>query len=126
MQRLADGVYARILKFGGKAISNAGIIDNGKETFIFDTFLAPDVAEELVQAVEHLRLSPVKYVINCNSHNDQIRGNQVFSDEVKIIGTEMAKKSSLKHGSHWTMRNKSQMLQDDILIMILFINHSKF
>lgn len=88
---MADGVYACIHKIGGKAISNAGIIDNGKETFIFDTFLSPDVAKELLLAVKQLNLSPVKYVINSHSHNDHIRGNQVFCNDVKIISTERTK-----------------------------------
>jgi len=91
LKKLADGVYACIHKIGGKAISNAGIIDNGKETFIFDTFLSPDVAKELLLAVKQLNLSPVKYVINSHSHNDHIRGNQVFCNDVKIISTERTK-----------------------------------
>ena len=48
---LAEGVYACIHKFGGKAICNVGIIDNGKETIIFDTFLDPKVTEELIELV---------------------------------------------------------------------------
>ncbi len=78
---------AFIHKFGGKAICNVGIVDNGKETIVFDSFLSPDVAEELLEALNEMNLSPVKYVVNSHFHNDHIRGNQVFSEAVKIIST---------------------------------------
>jgi len=54
---------------------------------IFDSFLSPSVAEELLELVEELGLSPIKYVVNSHSHNDHIRGNQVFTPDVKIIST---------------------------------------
>lgn len=84
---LAEGVYGCIHKFGGKAICNVGVVDNGEETIIFDSFLSPDVAKELLEAVKEMDLSPIKYVVNSHSHNDHIRGNQVFPNEVKIIST---------------------------------------
>ena len=97
LQKLADGVYACIHKFGGKAICNVGIIDNGKETIIFDSFLSPKVAEELLDVVEKLGLSPIKYVVNSHYHNDHIRGNQVFDEDIDIIST--AKTTELI--KHW-------------------------
>jgi glyoxylase-like metal-dependent hydrolase (beta-lactamase superfamily II) len=87
VHQLSEGVFACIHKFGGKAIANAGIIDNGKETIIFDTFLSPEVAEEFQKVVDHYGLSPIAYVVNSHAHNDHIRGNQVFPEEVDIIAT---------------------------------------
>jgi glyoxylase-like metal-dependent hydrolase (beta-lactamase superfamily II) len=89
LKRLTEGVYACVHKFGGKAICNVGIVDNGKETIIFDSFLSPSVAEELPAVVQHLGLSPIRYVVNSHAHNDHIRGNQVFSREVRIISTSI-------------------------------------
>ena len=86
--KLSDGVWACIHKFGGKAICNVGVIDNGNETIIFDSFLSPDAAQELLTAIENSDISPVKYVINSHYHNDHIRGNQVFGKDVKIISTK--------------------------------------
>jgi glyoxylase-like metal-dependent hydrolase (beta-lactamase superfamily II) len=88
LTELAPGVYACIHRIGGKAICNAGIVDNGKETFIFDTFLSPGVAAELPAAVEKLDLSPIRYVVYSHAHNVHIRGNQVFGEGVKIISTK--------------------------------------
>ena len=89
--QLADGVYGCIHRFGGKAICNAGIIDNGRESMIFDCFLSPDAAKELLAATEELDLSPLRYVVNSHSHNDHIRGNQVFSEDIRIISTTKTK-----------------------------------
>lgn len=88
---LGNGIYSCIHKFGGKAICNVGIVDNGNETIIFDSFLSPDVAEELLNALQEFSLSPVKYVVNSHFHNDHIRGNQVFPKEVRIISTTKTK-----------------------------------
>ncbi len=84
---LTDGVFACIHKTGGKAICNAGIIDNGKETIVFDCFLSPAVAAEIPEVIQAYGLSPIRYVINSHFHNDHIRGNQVFAEDVKIIST---------------------------------------
>jgi len=84
---LGDGIYACINTFGGKAICNAGIVDNGESTIIFDTFLSPEAAEELIQLVSRLKLSPIRFVVNSHCHNDHVRGNQSFSPEVKILST---------------------------------------
>ncbi|MBT8205144.1 MAG: MBL fold metallo-hydrolase [Eudoraea sp.] len=89
---LADGVYSCIHKFGGKATCNVGVVDNGKETLIFDSFLSPAVAQELSDAIAEIGLSPVKYVVNSHFHNDHIRGNQVFPYDVKIISTTATSK----------------------------------
>ena len=85
---LNEGVYACIHKFGGKAICNSGIVDNGESTIIFDTFLSPDAAEELIDVINKMDLSLVKYVINSHNHNDHIRGNQSFPPDVKILSTK--------------------------------------
>jgi glyoxylase-like metal-dependent hydrolase (beta-lactamase superfamily II) len=85
--KLADGVYACINKTGGKAICNAGIVDLGDASLVFDPFLSPRVAEELHQTIHALGLPPVKYVVNSHYHNDHIRGNQVFPEDAQIIST---------------------------------------
>jgi len=87
--KLAEGVYGCIHKLGGKAIGNSGIVDNGNETIIFDSFLSPQVSEELIEMVKKLKISPIKYVINSHGHNDHIRGNQSFNSEVKIVSTKL-------------------------------------
>ncbi len=87
IEKISEGVWAAVHKFGGYAICNAGIIDLGDQTLIFDTFISPEAARELKHVANELTSSPIKYVVNGHYHNDHIRGNQVFYPEVDIIST---------------------------------------
>jgi len=49
-----------------------------KTIIIFDTFLSPDVAAELIKVVGKMDLSPVRYVINSHFDNDHVRGTSHF------------------------------------------------
>jgi cyclase len=87
LQKLAKGVYAAIHIGGGAAIGNAGIVDLGGRTLVFDTFFTPQAAEDLRTAAEALTGQPIDAVINSHYHNDHIWGNQVFSANTDIIST---------------------------------------
>jgi glyoxylase-like metal-dependent hydrolase (beta-lactamase superfamily II) len=90
IEKLTNGVYAAIHKNGGYAICNAGIINLGNETLVFDCFISPKAARDLKKAAEELTGNEVRYVINSHYHNDHIRGNQVFSG-AEIIATQKTK-----------------------------------
>lgn len=90
IEKLGEGIYAAIHKTGGYAICNAGIVNLGDETLVFDCFISPEAARDLRKAAEALTGNKVKYVVNSHFHNDHIRGNQVFSD-ADIISTERTK-----------------------------------
>jgi cyclase len=83
---IGPGVYAAIHKAGGAAIGNAGIIDLGDSTLVFDTFISPVAAKDLRSAAETLTHKPVTYVFNSHYHNDHLRGNQEFP-QAEIIST---------------------------------------
>jgi cyclase len=87
LQRLADGVYAAVASERGHAICNAGIIDTGDRTIVFDTFISPDPAKDLLRAAKRLTPQNVIRVVNSHYHNDHIRGNQVFPPDVDILST---------------------------------------
>ncbi len=86
--KLSNGVFACIHREGGRAIGNAGIIDNGEATIIFDSFLSPAATKELISLVGQMKLSPITYVVNSHAHSDHIRGNQCFDADVKIFSTQ--------------------------------------
>lgn len=88
IEKLGDDVYAAIATTGGYAICNAGIIDLGDATLIFDPFMTPEAAMDLKEAAATLTDSPVKYVVNSHFHNDHIGGNQVFIDAITISTTK--------------------------------------
>ncbi len=87
LEQLAEGVFAAIALDSGHAIGNAGIIDLGDSTLVFDTFITPAAARDLKTAAGHLTGKPVRFVVNSHYHNDHIRGNQVFNDNTTIIAT---------------------------------------
>jgi len=88
LQQLAEGVYAAIHREGGGAIGNAGIVDLGDRTLVYDTFIAPQPAEDLRAAAEALTGRPVDTVINSHWHSDHMWGNQVFGQDTDILSTE--------------------------------------
>lgn len=88
LEELAPGVWAAIHNDQfGKAICNAGIIDLGDKTIVFDPFMTPQAAKELRQLAEELTDRPVTLVVNSHYHNDHIRGNQEFIPYATIISS---------------------------------------
>lgn len=87
LQKLAEGVYAAIINRGRGAVGNAGIIDLGDQTVVFDTFYAPLAAAELRAAAEELFERPVSVVVNSHWHSDHVCGNQDFT-EAAILATQ--------------------------------------
>jgi len=87
LEQLADGVYAAIATPEGAAYSNAGIVDMGDHTLIFDTFDAPQAAQDLRSAAERLTGRPATYVIISHWHPDHWSGNQAFAGHATIIAT---------------------------------------
>jgi cyclase len=97
LQQLADGIYVAISIDGTGSMSNAGIIDLGNATLIFDTFATPQAAENLRDAAEQLIGHPIRYVVNSHKHGDHVWGNQVFLPGASIIATEKTRADMLKH-----------------------------
>jgi glyoxylase-like metal-dependent hydrolase (beta-lactamase superfamily II) len=87
LEQIGEGVYTAIARPEGWAISNAGIIDLGDRTLVFDTFMTPMAAHDLRLAAESLTGREVSLVINSHYHNDHIWGNQDFHPEADIIST---------------------------------------
>jgi cyclase len=100
LEKLADGVYAAIHREGGAAIGNAGIIDLGGRTLLYDTFIAPRPAADLRTAAEALTGRPIDAVINSHWHNDHIWGNQVFGPDTDIISTEETRRLIIATHGH--------------------------
>ena len=88
IQQLAPRVWVAINNDNyGKAICNAGIVDLGSQTLVFDPFMNPAAAAELKEIAKRLTGKNVSIVVNSHHHNDHIRGNQAFMPNVTIITT---------------------------------------
>ncbi len=86
LRPLGRGIHAAIATDGGWAVGNAGIVDLGDRTVVFDTFANPVAAEDLRVAAERATGRPVSVVVNSHPHRDHIRGNQVFP-RARIVAT---------------------------------------
>lgn len=98
LEHIGDGVYAAIHKPGGQAIGNGGFVDLGEEVLVFDSFLSVAAASDLKKAIGELTGKPVRWVVNSHSHNDHIRGNQVYVPGASILSTPETRDYLLKHG----------------------------
>ena len=79
VQKIAEGVWVAINNdHYGHAICNAGIVDMGDRTLIFDPFMNIDAAEDLKEVAYSLTKKRATTIVNSHYHNDHIRGNQVF------------------------------------------------
>lgn len=99
LEQLADGIFAAINAEEGWAICNAGIIDLGDRTLVYDAFTSPQAASDLRQAAEKLTHRPVHTLINSHYHNDHIWGNQAFALEVDIISTDKTRQLIITAGT---------------------------
>jgi glyoxylase-like metal-dependent hydrolase (beta-lactamase superfamily II) len=95
LHSLADGVFAAIATPDGSAVSNAGIIDLGDRTLVFDTFNSVAAAEELRTAAERLTGRPADLVIISHAHLDHWCGNQVFPRRTPILATHRTRSEML-------------------------------
>jgi cyclase len=100
IEQVDDGVWAVIHIDGGAAIGNAGIIDLGDRTLIYDSLFAPQAAKDLPPVAEALTGRPVDLVINSHWHNDHIWGNQVFSPETDIVSTHETRRLIIATRGH--------------------------
>ena len=88
IQQLAPRVWVAINNDNyGRAICNAGIVDLGNRTLVFDPFMNPEAAAELKEIAKKLTGKNVSIVVNSHHHTDHIRGNQAFVPNVTIIST---------------------------------------
>jgi glyoxylase-like metal-dependent hydrolase (beta-lactamase superfamily II) len=114
IERLADGVYAAVASEQGYASCNAGIIDIGNRTVLFDTFISPEAARDLLKVAEQLTSNKITHVINSHEHNDHIRGNQVFRSDVDIISTVKTREAIARNEPEEIKSEKETILKEII------------
>jgi glyoxylase-like metal-dependent hydrolase (beta-lactamase superfamily II) len=88
IKQLDDGIFAALHREGGWAVANAGIVDLGDISLVYDTFVTVQAATDLKTAAEKLTGKPTRFVVNSHYHNDHIWGNQVFESQAQIISSD--------------------------------------
>jgi cyclase len=85
IERVRDGVYAAIAEADGVAVGNAGFVDLGGETLVFDTHVSLAAGRELRAAAE--QLGPVRTVVLSHWHGDHVYGAGAFDADVNVVAT---------------------------------------
>jgi cyclase len=114
LRPLAKGAFAAIATEGGAAICNSGMIDLGGRTLIFDTFLTPQAAADLRQAITNAIGPTSCIVVNSHYHNDHIWGNQAFAPNVPIVASRRTRALIAAAGADeiaWYSSNSAQRLE---------------
>ncbi len=100
LEQVADGVYAVIHIGGGTAIGNAGIVDLGDRTLVYDSLFTPQAGADLRAAAETLFDHPVTWLVNSHWHNDHIWGNQAFGPETDVVATDVTRRMMIATRGH--------------------------
>jgi cyclase len=79
LEQIANRVWAVISSDPTWMMSNAGIVDLGGQTLVWDTGTSPRAAIELKRVAEELTGRNVGIVVNSHHHLDHSLGNQVFA-----------------------------------------------
>ncbi|HUQ65080.1 MAG TPA: MBL fold metallo-hydrolase [Flavitalea sp.] len=115
IEQLAPNVWVAIHNDNyGKAICNAGIVDLGDKTIVFDPFMTPSAALELHDIAMQLTKRNYAYVVNSHYHNDHIRGNQSFLPNATIISTNTTREQIERNEpgeQEWEKKHAPTLLQ---------------
>lgn len=106
---LAPGVHALIAKMMTGSVGNAGIIDLGDRTLVFDTFMCVPAAQDLQKAALQLTGRPATYVVNSHPHPDHIHGNIAFGEEAIIVATSTTRADLLTSGVRWLEKTRQDL-----------------
>ena len=86
IEQVGRGIWAAIGRPGSSILSNAGIVDLGTSTLVFDTFLTPQASSDLRTAAQVLTGRNPAFVVNSHWHFDHTLGNAMFG-ACTIYGT---------------------------------------
>lgn len=90
-EELADGVYFATGTGAMTTMSNNLVIINDDHVMVVDSSVTPAAARGLVEGIKGLTDKPIKYVFNTHYHFDHAHGNQIFGDDVEIIGHDFVR-----------------------------------
>ena len=85
-EKIADGVYYGTSTGSITTVSNVVVVVNDEDVLIVDPGVTPGAATALVEDVKKLTNKPIKYVVDSHYHYDHALGNQIFGNDVTIIG----------------------------------------
>ena len=111
-EEIADGVYFAAGTGAMTTMSNSMVIVNDDHAMLVDTSVTPAAARKLVAEIKsEVTDKPIRYVFNSHYHFDHAHGNQIFGDDVEIIGHEFVRRVHLSNPlEHRTSRSFSAVI----------------
>ncbi len=107
-EEVASGVYF-ILGTGTIFVqSNAMLVLSDEDALVVDSHVTPAAARALLSSIAEVTDKPVTHLINTHYHFDHAHGNQVFPEDVAIVGHEFTR----------------EMLMSDVLQQGTYLNFS--
>jgi glyoxylase-like metal-dependent hydrolase (beta-lactamase superfamily II) len=106
-QEIKPGIYHAV-GTGSLAVGcNGSIFVNEDDVLVVDSHITPAAAWALLKELKTITDKPVRYVVNTHFHFDHAHGNQVFPDDVEIIGHEFTRDKLVagasKSGRSWDL-----------------------
>ena len=93
---IASGIFFATGTGAMTTMSNSLVIVNDDHAMLVDTTVSPAAARKLVAEIRtEVTEKPIRYVFNTHFHFDHSHGNQVFGDDVEIIGHEFVRQQHL-------------------------------
>lgn len=89
--KVSEGIYGAIGTGAMNVGSNSAVIVNANDVLVVDSHITPDSARALVREVGALTDKPVRYLVNTHFHFDHAHGNQIFPDDILVIGSEFTR-----------------------------------
>ncbi len=71
--------------------SHGAVIVNEEDVLLVESHISPAAAYAVVDEIEALTDKPVRYVVNTHYHFDHAHGNQIYPDDVHVIGHEVTR-----------------------------------
>lgn len=83
---VSDGIYHVTGTGAVNVMSHAMLIEGAHDLLVVDSHVSPNAGMALIDAIKNVSDKPVRYLINTHYHFDHAHGNQVFPQDVEIIG----------------------------------------
>ena len=90
-EEVVPGVYHARGTGGLSVGSHGAVIVNDDDVLLVESHISPAAAYAVVEEIEALTDKPVRYVVNTHYHFDHAHGNQIYPENVHVIGHEVTR-----------------------------------
>ncbi len=88
---IRQGIYHAVGTGNLVVGANSVVIVNEKDVLLVDSHMTPAAEWAMMRELKSITDKPIRYVVNTHFHFDHLHGNQVFPDDVEIIGHEFTR-----------------------------------